>query len=459
MLKRYAEQILGIYNYIDGVIVTNTEGIVEYYATYRPEFNNLKEEEAVGKHLFEVYPTLDKETSSIFRVLKTNTPIYNEYQNLTTFKGQSIYAVNTTLPIKSGDKTIGVVDISRYIEPNMIREDIKLSLKENKFDKKNKLFTLEDIVTDEPSMKEIKKKIERVSKTDSSVLIFGKTGTGKELVAQSLHTHSIRFKSPFISQNCAAIPSTLLESILFGTVKGSYTGAENRKGLFELAQGGTLFLDEINSMEIGIQAKLLKAIEEKRIWRVGGTTPIDIDIRIVSAVNEDPQSAINSKKLREDLFFRLGVVQIKLPPLSQRKKDIKYLTKHFINKYNREMNRNIIGVSEDVEEMFRLYSWPGNVRELKNVIECAFNLTNKNIIEKVDLPDYLNEYFKELSMEEQPNSMLGKLSLSEMMDAYEKKIIEEAISISDTSADAARLLKISKQTLNYKLEKYKINKE
>lgn len=454
MIRRYIEQILNLYNYIDGLMVTNSEGIVEYYTTYRPDINNLREEEVRGKHVCEIYPDLNEETSSIMRVLKTGQPIYNEKQNLKTYKGQNICAVNTTLPIKYRDKIIGAVDISRYVDPEMVRKEILLFVKEKQsVNSKYKLYTLDDIITNSPLMLEIKEIIRKVSKTDSSVLIYGETGTGKELVAQAIHSHSPRRREPFISQNCAAIPSTLLESILFGTIKGSYTGAENRKGLFELADGGTLFLDEINSMEIEIQPKLLKAIEEKRITRIGGLKPIDVNVRIVSAMNEKPIEAVSNNKLREDLYYRIGVVEIHLPKLKDRKEDIKLLTKHFIEMYNMEMNKNIVGITEDVEDIFYNYSWPGNVRELRNVIERAFNLTSGRLIQLKDLPYYMRNNKVNIN---DFNINLGEKSLSDYVEDFERGLIQMALDRTSSFTEAAELLRISKQALNYKMHKYNL---
>lgn len=455
MLRRYVEQILSLYNYIDGMMVTNKEGFVEYFTTFRPELNNLKEEDVLGKHVLEVYPMLTEETSSVLRVLKDSKPIYNERQQLTTYKGQSIYAVNSTLPIKSGDEIIGAVDVSRYVAPNIERKDIVLSLRDKVLPPNNtNLFCVDDIISDTPSMSLLKEKVTKVATTNSSVLIYGETGTGKEMVAQALHTHSHRALHPFISQNCAAIPSTLLESILFGTTKGSYTGAEDKKGLFQLAEGGTLFLDEINSMEFSIQAKILKAIEEKKILKVGGLKPININVRIVSAVNENPQKAILENRLREDLFYRLGVVQLYLPNLRERKKDILLLTNYFINIYNRQMNRNVIGISEQVERTFKNYPWPGNVRELRNLIEGAFNLLSGNLIQAKDLPEYL--YQRQDFGDKKSLIRLGSVSLPEMIKNYEKEIIIKALEQSKNMVEAGKLLQISKQSLKYKIEKYSL---
>jgi arginine utilization regulatory protein len=457
MLRRYVEQILQLYNYIDGLVVTDNKGIIEYFTTFRPNINNLKEEEVLHHHVLDVYPNLTEESSSIMRVLKTGIPIYNKKQHLKTNKNSDIYALNTTLPIMHKNKVIGAVDVSRYIEPKIKYHNINLNINDKTIKPHDsKLYTIDDIITNSSSMIKIKDKILKIAKTDSSVLIQGETGTGKELVAQAIHSHSNRYLKPFVSQNCAAIPSTLLESILFGTVKGSYTGAENKKGLFEVAQGGTLFLDEINAMEINIQPKLLKAIENKVIRRLGDTKQINIDVRIVTAVNENPQKSIDDGRLREDLFYRLAVVQINLPPLRNRKNDIKFLTNFFINKFNKAMNRNIMGLETDVEDLFNKYQWPGNVRELKNLIEGVFNFTDSNFIQRRNLPDYILENIKQkenLFMEQEVEDM----SLKTLVENYEKNLIFQALKKSTSKVEAAKLLKISKQSLDYKVSKYNLD--
>ena len=402
---------------------------------------------------------MNEETSSILRVLKTGKPISNEFQTLITYKGQSIRAINTTMPIKDHDEIIGAVDVSRYIDSPYQRQDISLSLKES-VEKKN-LYAVDDIVTNSRSMELIKERIPMIADTDSSVLIYGETGTGKELVAQSIHTASKRRNKKFVSQNCAAIPGNLLESILFGTTKGSYTGAENKPGLFEIASGGTLFLDEINSMEISVQPKILKAIEEKQVVRLGGYEPIKTDIKIVSAVNENPLQCIAENKLREDLFYRLSVVQLNIPPLRERINDLFYLVSHFINIYNTSMHCNLIGIDEEVETIFRGYNWPGNVRELKNVIEGAFNVASARFIQKKDLPEYLTRPFvlEEIgqnALMTVPAIPLKGISLEEALETYERELIEHAVAISKNYVEAAKLLGITKQALNYKLRKYRL---
>lgn len=460
MLRRYAEQILNLYNYIDGIMIVNAAARVEFFMTYRPDVNLLKEKNLIGRHLLDIYPDLTEETSSILRVLKTGKPIFNEYQVLRTYDGQSIRAVNTTLPIKEGEAIVGAVDVSRYIDSEIERQDIVLQVKAA--GEVKSLYTVDDIISSSRQMEVIKERIAMVADTDSSVLIYGETGTGKELVAQSIHTSSHRRNKRFVSQNCASIPENLLESILFGTVKGSYTGAENRPGLFEMAAGGTLFLDEINSMETSVQAKLLKAIEEKQITRVGGLTPIPIDVKIVSAINQQPMDCVRNGKLREDLFYRLSVVQLSLPPLRERINDLFFLVNHFISQYNEKMHRKILGIDEEVENLFRRYPWPGNVRELKNIIEGAFNVTAGGFIQLKDLPEYLMSAAKREAgaVSAGPGAIDFNdpdFSLDGTLAHMEIDIIEKALAETRTMTEAAKRLKISKQALNYKMNKYGLN--
>ena len=420
------------------------------------------------------------------RVLRSGEPISNEYQTLKTYDGQSIRAINTTMPIKENNRIIGAVDVSRYIDSPYRRQDITLETKEFKANSSG-LYTVDDIITVSPQMEEIKQRIPLIADTDSSVLIYGETGTGKELVAESIHTASKRAGKRFVSQNCAAIPGNLLESILFGTKKGSYTGAENKPGLFEIANGGTLFLDEINSMELNVQAKILKAIEEKQVVRLGGYEPIKTDIKVISAVNERPMDCVKAGKLREDLFYRLSVVQVNIPPLRERRDDILYMTNRFIETYNQSMRRDIMGLDEQVEKLFRNYAWPGNVRELKNIIEGAFNVASTRFIQKKDLPEYLanpvrfevartagcekaiagsvlrtevdenhlvESDFNEFALSAAV-SFTGK-TLNQTLAEVEEMMIRNALHEADSLAGAARLLGITKQNLHYKLQKYKI---
>lgn len=460
MSEKYVEQILNIYNHVDTIILTDVKGYITYFITYRPDVNPNKPKDMVGKHMLEAFKTLTEESSSVMRVIKTGQPILNELQEF-PYRGlkEPVQSINTTMPIKEDGKLVGVACMIRYLDGPLKRNEIVIELKEHKdFSTK---YTIDDIKGCSESIYYLKQKIEMVSGTDSAVLIYGETGVGKELVAQSVHGLSRRRNNRFVSQNCAAIPENLLESVIFGTIKGAYTGAENRPGLFEISKGGTLFLDEINSMDIGLQAKILKAIEDKEVTRIGGSTSIKTDVRILSALNENPIECIKNGKLRRDLFYRLSVVELDIEPLRKRREDISYLTDYYINYYNRKMNRAIIGIDEDVEKLFAKYEWPGNVRELKNVLEGAFNVATSRKITKQYLPNYLLQELNVIGIEAADEHIIRwsngeDFNLDNAVNEYEKNIIASALHNSRNLSEAAKKLGISRQNLNYKLNKHSL---
>ena len=426
----------------DGLLIANREGIVEFQRVF---VDNLwKSGETVGQHIFELYPKLDEESSTIIQALKTGKPTYNVLQNINNRRGERVLLESTTIPIVVDGQVECVVDSSKFhsIDQRVIRG-------------KRGISTLDRIITQDPAMLALKERIRGVAPLDSSVLIYGETGTGKELVAESLHSEGRRADKPFVSQNCAAIPSNLLESLFFGTEKGSYTGALTRKGLLEEADGGTLFLDEINSMEIGLQAKLLKVLEEKKVRRLGGSRDIPFDVRIVAAVNEEPAKLIQEHRLRGDLYYRLGVVRITLPPLRKRKGDIALLARHFIDRYNRKMKRDIRGISEQALRRLGQYSWPGNVRELQNVVEGAYVSARSEMLMVNHMTDVLDQGLMELDQEPAGGDTIGEgFSLPQALEQYERELVHKAMTQSTSISQAARLLGVSRQNLKYRLQKF-----
>lgn len=453
MLSKYIEKAMKLYKHIDGLVAVDREGIIRYYFNYRPDINRLSSKDAVNQHVLHVFPSLDENTSTLLTVLRTGEPILNYFQEYDNCLGIRIKAINTTMPLTDATgSVIGAIDVSVYIT----NENDNLSLVMNKPANPEHLFTVDDIITRDDHMMQLKENIQKIASTNSSVLIYGETGTGKELFAQSIHSASYRKSEPFIVQNCTAIPNTLLESIFFGTVKGSYTGAENRKGLFEIANGGTLFLDEINSMDINMQSKILRVLEEKRVKRVGGEKEISFDVRIISAVNETPAAILSQGKIRTDLYYRLSPVQISIPPLRNRKEDIPILTDYFINHFNKIMHRNVLGITEEALEILKNYSWAGNVRELKNVIEGCFNIVNDGFLTKEDIPSYLLssiQFYQNAPADDE------SLSLDQRVKRFEKEIIVNTLKRHRTLSNTARALSITRQNLRYKLEKYEIDIE
>ena len=232
-------------------------------------------------------------------------------------------------------------------------------------------YDFEDIITQDATFLESFERLKMIARSNANVLIYGETGTGKELIAHTIHANSPRRGKPFLIQNCAAIPDNLMESILFGSSKGSFTGAIDKSGLFEVADGGTLYLDEVNSLSLELQGKLLRAIENHSIRRIGENEDRDIDVRILSSTNENLSIMVKEGKFRKDLFYRLNVTNYSIPSLKERRGDIPLLCNHYINLYNHRLNHNVEGVDEEVFSYFKEYLWEGNVRELKNVIEYA----------------------------------------------------------------------------------------
>lgn len=451
MIGKWLNYMSRLHDGADAILIADRHGIIEYSAMFSEQENRLIDEGIIGRSILEVYPELTEDTSSHFRVMRTGEPILNEKQILTDFRGRHQILVCSTFPLEYGGELIGTLETSAFYN-----KDSQLDSKNHWLTNPHKgLFMLDDIVTQDPEMLVLKETVLRVAANPSPVLVWGETGTGKELFAQSLHSHSPRARGPFISQNCAAIPASLLESTLFGTTRGSYTGAENRKGLLQQAHGGTLFLDEVNSMDLSIQAKILKAIEEKRFRPVGGEQDIHSDVRIVSAMNVDPFTAIRDGMLRKDLLYRLGVVQLALPPLRKRREDILLLTDFFVTQYNRKMKLSITGVSELVQNAFLAHDWPGNVRELRNAVESAFNLCTGPVIQLNDIPRYI--FYHEEAPVPGSVSLPEGLGLQEAVSRYERELIVSALKHSRTITEAADKLRMTRQSLQYKMMKYHLN--
>lgn len=440
----------------ENITVVDKNGIVVFHDfadLNQMELLSIPAEKVIGYKITEAWEDLDDNNSTLMTVLRTGQPILNNKQIHKTKKGRIVLCFNSIFPIIANEEVIGAVEVSRYY---FDKEDIKLIEEYSPhrvLRKNNTVYTIENITSNNKAMVDIKEGMHRISKTDSSVLIYGETGTGKEMISQSIHNLSSRYRRQYVSVNCGAIPATLFESLMFGTVKGSFTGSDNTTGLFEEANGGTLFLDEINSLDIVLQSKLLKAIEEKMIRKVGGNKYIPIDIRIMAATNEDPELLIREGKLREDLFYRIGVVQIDLPPLRERKDDVFLLVNNFIDFYNKKMNINISDIDYEVLDKFYDYNWPGNVRELKNVIESAYNHVTSSVITLEDIHKRIRAYEEEGST----NEDMRDNCLSANVEEYEKQlIIKELAKAENKKVEAARNLGISKQLLNFKINKYNI---
>jgi DNA-binding NtrC family response regulator len=306
--------------------------------------------------------------------------------------------------------------------------------------------SLENMVGNSPPMRSLYEKIKLVADTRSTVLITGESGTGKELVARSIHNLSKRKSQAFVPINCAAIPESLVESELFGHEKGSFTGATNRKlGFFESAKNGTLFIDEIGEMELGLQSKLLRAIENRTIMRVGSTTETPVDVRLVAATNRDLAAQVKSGEFREDLFYRLKVVELKLPPLRQRKEDIPLLIRRFITDIAAEAQRPCRDIETEALEILKNYSWPGNVRELRNTLEGMIVVSMKPTIEVSDLPPHISDHTESQAIIK-PGMTMAEIELEAI-----RRTLQHT---GGNRTQAAEILKIGLRTLQRKIKEY-----
>jgi DNA-binding NtrC family response regulator len=362
---------------------------------------------------------------------------------------------------------IGAYDyFTKPFDINEMRIVVRRALEKNRLQKelqalKQQEQEYENIIGTSSRMKEVYRLIAQVSKLDVTVLIIGESGTGKELVAQAIHLNSYRKDKPFVKMNCVAIPEGLLESELFGHERGAFTGAsERRLGKFEMAQGGTIFLDEIGDMTLPTQAKLLRVIQEREFERVGGNNIIKVDVRVIAATNKDLVKATEDKSFREDLYFRLNVISIFLPPLRERKEDLPLLFEYFRNKYNTKFGKNIQKISPSVLKFIQEYPWPGNVREFENFIQRSIALSPTDVIEEEAIPVEIKQG---TTISQTLNTAAeDEVSLSEHINSItaeaEKRIIIKALqNAGGNRSAAAKALGLSRKSLYDKLAKYNIS--
>lgn len=346
--------------------------------------------------------------------------------------------------------------IAKPLKLDEVRKVVREALEKVKLKKENRLLREElekyegrvKIITQDPEMQRLLDVARQIAPTDCNVLITGESGTGKELFARYIHFNSKRLSGPFFAINCGAFTEELLANELFGHEKGAFTGAVNmKKGLIEAASGGTLFLDEITEMPPSMQVKLLRVIQEKELLRVGGTEPVKVDVRFIAATNRDIQDSIKSGQFRQDLYYRLNVVSLRIPPLSERRDDIPLLIQYFLKKYSTLMQKDVTEVSEDVMALLMNYDFPGNVRELENIIERGVALTNSNRIEIGHLPEDL----KQLSIRTFRKREGRIPTLEEQEEAYIKWVLKE---VGGNRTLAAQILGIDRVSLWRKLKKY-----
>ncbi len=461
----------------EGVLIVDTDGIIKYYNNAMVSIDDISSDEAIGKKVTEIYD-LTRATSKIMQCLACESPIINHTLLYRTRKGKVANTIHNVYPLFQGSRLSGAVCFVK--EYNVLEDTISsVSIPKNKNNYSNGTrFTFANIISENMEYLKALNMARRTAKTPSPVMLYGETGTGKELFAQAIHNHAFKGDRKYIPVNCSAIPENLLEGILFGTTQGAFTGAQSKPGLFEKASGGTLFLDEVDSMGTALQAKILRVIQEKKVRRLGSLDEIEIDVKIISSINNPPEESIRAKRLREDLFYRLGVVFITIPPLRDHMDDIDQLAEHFIYKHSHAINKNVAGISDRVMKKFHNYHWPGNIRELEHVIESSINMIEDNQIIDVqhlkscfinldDASEKIMPYSGDNSNpgldspdhHEFPVSAGASLSLLEEKKLREKRFIEQALKTNHGNISmTARTMGISRQLLYYKLKKYDIRR-
>lgn len=459
---------------VDHILLVNKDYEIVYNSRFDPAIGNRPDAKEY-KNFFEMYPSLGKNNSSIVETMSTGTGIFRDAQEFIDINGNVYVTQNMTIPIFREGKIVGTVELTKDLttvgDAEGKKEYLNRLSRESSFNPNmdnNAQICFDDILTIDEEMLDAIERAKIFAMNQNPTLIYGETGTGKELFAQSIINYAANPKQKIIIQNCAAVPENLIESILFGTTRGSYTGAENKKGLFEEADGGIFFLDELNALPYHVQGKLLRVVQEGTFRPIGASREKKVNVKIVAAMNIDPMEAIEKNILRKDLFYRLSGNMIYLPPLRERKGDIEYLTDNYIDYFNEAYGKNVRGISEELRSFFLDYRWEGNVRELRHVIEAMVSMTKNEQLQYSELPLYLNEKHKGASLrqgkiledsgDEKDNIIIDldrdSCDLRSAVEKVERDLIIRVLKRTrGNKTKAGEILGIPRQTLKYKMGK------
>lgn len=452
----------------EAIIGCNRDGYINIYNSANERREKMSRKQVLNKHVDEVYD-FHGGKSLLMRAIREKKPILDQYQEYTTeFSGTHVEIICSTVPIMEGDKIIGAVsvmkDYSKVKKLSKIIMDLQSNLYSTGLNKTNKprptgaKHTFADIIGDNHLVRDTMNWARKTADNSLPVLIYGETGTGKELLAQGIHNAGARKDKPFIAINCAAIPENLLEGLLFGTAKGAFTGAVDRPGLFEQASEGTLVLDEINSMSLPLQSKLLRVIQEEAVLRVGDVKERKINTRLISISNLDPVKAIREGQLREDLYYRIAYIALSMPPLRKRLDDLQALINYLIDKYNIKMNLNVQKISSELYSSLEKHPWPGNIRELEHVLAAGMSsIGNRDPeIELNHLPPSIR--YKFVAGGSSKKSGRNDLTLESTLDRVERRVVETALQKNNWNiSKAARELGLKRQSLQYRIRKYSLH--
>jgi len=432
-------------NPFEGILAIDNAGIITFVNSFFMNVFNLSQGDVVGKKIWDALPGC--------RLYDTVLQGHSQWGEYLRINERDFIILR--FPLKSEGKIIGAVVKTIFPDMTTARGIANKIMHPSKaVEPRRPFFTCMDIIGETPPMLAAKKLARKAARTDSTLLITGESGTGKEIFAQAVHNRSVRRDGPFVKVNCAAIPENLLESELFGFVDGSFTGAMRggKPGKFELAEGGTIFLDEIGDMSLAMQAKLLTVLQEKEVERIGGTKPIPLNVRITAATNKDLHKMVREGRFREDLFYRLKVMEIQLPPLRERTEDIPLIVDYLVKKINQKIGSDIQGVNMESLKRMMNYHWPGNVRELENMIEQATNLSEESLIDLTGLLMPGDGWCVENDAPE-PEAKSLQMSVADR----EKDLILGALTRANgNKAKAARLLNIQRSVLYKKMARLHI---
>ena len=433
-------------NPYEGILAIDDTGIITYANPFFLNILNLSEQDLLSRKVWEALPGC--------RLYDTVLQGHSQWGENLKINGRDFLIMR--FPLKQNGRVVGAVVKTIFPDMATAKGIANRVIHPSKTaEPRRPLFTCMDIIGETPPMLAAKKLARKAARSDSTLLITGESGTGKEVFAQAVHNRSVRREGPFVKVNCAAIPENLLESELFGFVDGSFTGAMRggKPGKFELAEGGTIFLDEIGDMSITMQAKLLMVLQEKEVERIGGTKPIALNVRIVAATNKDLRKMVREGRFREDLYYRLKVLEIPLPSLRERTEDIPLIVDYLIRRINQKIGSDIHGVTPVSLKCMMHYSWPGNVRELENMIEQAINLSEDDLIDLTGLLKVPREGWCAADADEERGSRKFNASVSET----EKELILNALARSNgNKAKAARLLNMQRSVLYKKMARLSI---
>ncbi len=432
-------------NPYEGLMAIDLTGVLFFANAFFLDVLNRTEQEILGKKIWEVIPSC-----RLFETVEQGYSIWGE-----TLRINAKEFLVGRFPLKLDGQVVGAMVKTIFPDQTIAKEIVQKLSQPTKLDNNSMqtLCTCRDIIGETPPMLYVKKLARRASRTSSTLLITGESGTGKEIIAQAIHTRSVRREAPFISVNCGAIPENLLESELFGYVDGAFTGAKKggKPGKFELANGGTILLDEIGDMPLYMQVKILRVLQEKAVWRVGATTPTKLDVRVMAATHTDLKKLVQEKKFREDLYYRLNVLEINIPPLRERLEDLTLLIEALIQRINQKIGSDAQGITKYSLEALKRYSWPGNVRELENMLEQAINWSDEPIIDANNIP------IRPWEAEVENNSADTSKPFHNHVEATERELIIKALErTKGNKAQAARELNIQRSVLYKKIERMNI---